>query len=356
MAMRWPGSDLAFAQVREDPAIEARVLAGREGARVLLICSGGCTALSMLALPHVSAIDAVDPNPTQLHLCELKRQAALRLTRPQVHALLGVTPATGEQRWALLERLRAALPPATRACWEARREQVEFGALQVGRFEELFRDLQRAFKADGLEPLARPAAALADRAAWRARFERVFERERLAATFGRAAVAYSMSRSFGEHFADVFARALERGWEGENPYLRQVWEDRYVVDPRAPWGLPDYLREPEALRRRPERLRLHLGRFEELFERLAGEGRYDLIQTSNISDWMPLPALEALIDRAARCLAPGGALLMRRLNGDHDLQALVAKRLDVVPAECAELLRIDRSFFYSEVVVGRVPR
>ncbi len=383
----WPGSDLAFAQVREDPAIEALALSrlaaapGREGrgaARVLLVCSGGETALALLERGDVASIDAVDPSPAELHLCELKRAAALGLSGEDLHRLLGVRRASRDERLALYARVREALPGAARAHWDGRQDQVAYGVQQVGRFEALFRELAASFRAEGLDPLARPAEALAC-PRWRELFESVFERERLAATFGRAAVAYSMDRSDGEHFADVFARALRRwrpsdeneneneyeyeyerepAWEGENYFLRQVWEDRYAVELERddPAALPEWLREPERLAsRRPERLRLHEGRFLETFARLVTEGPFDLVQTSNISDWAPVPELEALVDRVAGGLTPGGAILMRRLNGDHDLAAIVARRLIVDRAECEELRRRDRSFFYREVVLGRRP-
>ncbi len=360
--------DLAFAQVREDPAIEAGLLAAHaaalgRGARVLLVASGGCTALSLLLRPpgEVARLDAVDPAPAQRHLVELKLGAARTLTRDEAHRLLGVTPADAGARRALYARVRPTLSPLAREHWDARGDQVARGVMQGGRFEALFREFAAAFRDDGLDPLARPAEALAD-PGWRARFERVFERQRLEATFGRAAVAYSMDRSFGEHFADVFARALRRHqgegaeppWPGENYFLRQVWEDRYLVD--APRGLPDWLAAPERLVA-PERLHLHAGRFQDLFDDLArAHGPYDLVQTSNISDWMPVPELEALVARVAARLAPGGLLLMRRLNGDHDLAAIVGRHLRVDRAECEALRRDDRSFFYREVVVGRAAR
>jgi S-adenosylmethionine-diacylglycerol 3-amino-3-carboxypropyl transferase len=158
---------------------------------------------------------------------------------------VGARPASREERLALYERVREALPAAARARWDARPEEVAYGVQQVGRFEALFRELAATFREAGLDPLARPAEAIAS-PRWREIFERVFEREKLAAVFGRAAVAYSMDRSFGAHFADVFARALERGWGGENYFLRQVWEDRYGA------ALPEWLREPGRIRGREE--------------------------------------------------------------------------------------------------------
>ncbi len=79
---------------------------------------------------------------------------------------------------------------------------------------------------------------------------------------------------------------------------------------------------------------------------------YDLIQYSNISDWMPIPELKLMLANAAQCLNAGGALIGRRLNGDHHLGNLMDSVVNVDPLFSADLQRLDRSFFYSEIVVG----
>ena len=61
-------SDIAFSQVREDPLVDEAVvrhLAARLGrpVRVLMVASGGCTALGLLALDEVAEVVAVDANP-----------------------------------------------------------------------------------------------------------------------------------------------------------------------------------------------------------------------------------------------------------------------------------------------------
>ena len=62
---------LLFAQVREDPILEIDALQVRNGGRYVVVGSGGCTALSMLAA-GASHVAAVDLNKTQNHLTELK--------------------------------------------------------------------------------------------------------------------------------------------------------------------------------------------------------------------------------------------------------------------------------------------
>ncbi len=339
--------DIAFAQVREDPLIDeqvARALAERAGRpiRVLMIASGGCTALGLLALPEVDRIVAVDANPAQLHWVELRRAAIAH----DQHAALcapGAEP--------VYERLRPHLPAATAAYWDGHRADLAEGPLHCGRFEALFRELAAGLRAAGIDPFADARAAVAA-PGWRPAFDAVFERGKLARTFGPAAVDYSMDRSFGEHFADVVARALLRWPAGANYFLHQMLQERYAD---GPGGRPPCLQpqvQAAARARGLDRLDLRPLRFTDAVEQLPAEAPFDLVHTSNISDWMPIAEMRAMLGRIAARLAPGGVVLGRRLNGDHHLADVFASVLAVDPARCEALQAADRSFFYREVVVG----
>lgn len=363
-------SDLLFSQVREDPLLDLQVVdrvAARRGApaRVLLVASGGCTAVSMLAADSVAEVHAIDANPAQLHLTALRQQAALRLPPADVRVLLGESmmvaagapdrgPVAGEgddgaRRLALYRELAGALPAAARAHWDARADEVRFGVNRVGRFEELFRELARALAGRGLDPLADALGAVSS-PGWRASFQQVFERRKLAEVFGEEAVVYSMDRSFADHFEHQFARALGRYRVTDNYFLSQVLCDCYRADQGPPY-LADTFRAA-ASRLGGDRLHLHAGRFADRLAELAAPAKFDVIQLSNISDWMPPSELDALLARVRACLTPGGAVIGRRLNGDHVLMDLVARHFEVDRALCAALLEQDRSFFYREVVAG----
>lgn len=353
-----PVSEIAFSQVREDPRIELRVIQElakhQRPLRILLVASGGCTALSLLTSPAIAKIEAVDLNPAQLHLVELRRQALLHLSLDAQLRLIGVDQSANDRdRLSIYANLRAYLPQPTQAFWDDRQEQIAFGVNRVGRFEQLFRELAAKFAQLGIAPLKEPLTAI-QHPQWRNLFEQVFERERLVQTFGEAAVNYSMDRSFGEHFADVFAQALQRFNPNENYFLTQVWGDRYT-DNLAGEGVPLYLQDSAQKDIRAlgtERLQLHQGAFVDRLQQLAEVEGFDLIQFSNISDWMPLSDLHQLLTDAIACLKLGGAIIGRRLNGDHHLAAVMAEHIAVDHHLSQELLSSDRSFFYREVVVG----
>ncbi|NES93784.1 MAG: DUF3419 family protein [Desertifilum sp. SIO1I2] len=350
-----PASEIAFSQTREDPNIELQIieqLATNIGhsLRVLLIASGGCTALSLLVHPAIASIEAVDLNPAQLHLVELRRQALLHLDLNAQLQFIGADLAGDEsERLRLYQQLRSHLPTPTQAFWDNRQSQIAFGVNRVGRFEQLFHELSEQFNQLGLDPIENPEIAV-NHPQWSAIFEKVFERQKLTRTFGEAAVNYSMDRSFGEHFADVFALALQRFSPQDNYFLTQVWRDSYSDNSK-----PLYLQAEaqEIIRQQGcHRLHLHQGLFVEQMLKLAQLGKFDLIQFSNISDWMPLPDLHKMLANAFQCLNPGGALLGRRLNGDRHLATVMAEHLEVDDSLSTQLLKLDRSFFYREVVVG----
>ncbi|MFN5398380.1 MAG: DUF3419 family protein, partial [Pseudanabaena sp.] len=155
-----PVSEIAFSQVREDPRIELRVIQElakhQRPLRILLVASGGCTALSLLTSPAIAKIEAIDLNPAQLHLVELRRQALLHLSLDAQVRLIGADAASDRDRLSIYANLRAYLPQPTQSFWDARQEQIAFGVNRVGRFEQLFRELAAKFAQLGIAPLKEP--------------------------------------------------------------------------------------------------------------------------------------------------------------------------------------------------------
>ena len=79
---------LYFAQVREDPLLEIEALAPTADDTLVVVGSGGCTALSLLAA-GAGRVAAVDLNRTQNHLIELKLAAVTALPHDSLLGMLG---------------------------------------------------------------------------------------------------------------------------------------------------------------------------------------------------------------------------------------------------------------------------
>src|SRR5262252_4591541 len=90
-----PGATLGplfFAQVREDPTLEIEALAPRAEHTLVVVTSGGCTALS-LAAAGAGHVVAADLNVAQNNLLDLKATALSSLSRADALGFLGATAA-----------------------------------------------------------------------------------------------------------------------------------------------------------------------------------------------------------------------------------------------------------------------
>src|SRR5688500_10934157 len=88
---------LMFAQVREDPCVEMQALAPALGGTIVVVSSGGCTALSLLAAGARHVV-GVDLSRAQNHLVELKSAAIRALERLDAIAFLGAQPMPAVRR------------------------------------------------------------------------------------------------------------------------------------------------------------------------------------------------------------------------------------------------------------------
>ncbi len=348
-----PDTELCYAHVHEDPALEmtlVEVLARELGRplRVAVVASGGCTALALLSSEHVARVDAIDLNPAQLHLVELKRAAIEELDAQGQQTLLGSEEADPDDRWHAYERVRDRLPEATRAYWNLRQAEIGFGVSRAARFERLCQELADAFSEEGLDPVRRPSEALGH-PAWRSIFGRVFDQSRLASQFGTASTTYSTGVPMSAHLSQRMAEALRRTWRSTNYLVTQLF-------PNGPAEVPTCMNPGVQERMRAlgtGRLHLHRGPFLGCLTELAASQPFDLVQTSDVTDWLPQTERMALVRAAKDALTPGGALLARRANGDGELVSLIAQHLEVDAATSAAFLERERSFLYREVVVAR---
>src|SRR5262245_42175019 len=119
---------LYFAQVREDPLLEIEALAPTADDTLVVVGSGGCTALSLLAegAGHVAAVDL---NRTQNHLIELKLATLTALPHDELLPMLGGAKWSRASRAGAYAGLRDRLTPAARAYWDARQATIERGVL-----------------------------------------------------------------------------------------------------------------------------------------------------------------------------------------------------------------------------------
>ena len=351
-------SDIFYSVQNEDYRTELALLRRLErGAplRVLLIASSGENALSLLAHAMVGAVYAVEVNPAQLALCELRRAALERLTRGEQLRLLGATPGDAVTRLALFERVRPGLPEAVRAFWDERRDrELAFGVQHAGRNDVGMAQIARALREADFDPLKLPLQE-ADLERWTAVYRQVMTPEYIGDLFGLASgeLAAKIAGIAG-YLGECHFRALRQPGAEGNYFLTTVFAGRYAPGEA---GLPLYLQEAgqAALRRlgTRDRLHLHRGNLLEVMQPLAdAHGRFDLISISNIADWMTEGQFAATVEQARACLDPGGALLARVAPGSRMIVAVMGRTLRVDEAVNTELAQAERGPWFRTVAAG----
>jgi len=308
---------LKFAVVREDPGLEAHLIEQHAARRVLVVASGGCTALSLLATHPELEVTAFDANPRQLEQVRDKAAAA----------------AAGE-----LERLNVEDPSVD-------------GLNQSGEFEGLFRTLRQmllTFVTDEAE-LARLfdvpqdghaiVAGWAAHRYWRGCFAACFSDGLLHAMFGPEATQHAEPGSYPDYFRTVLERGLRQPEAAHNPFLQHVLLGSY----RAA-DAPAYTRDRRG--RLPELILGGLDAVPEL-------ERFDLYSLSNVFDWSDDALVAAWAGRLARAARPGSVVLLRQLNNTRDLRRHFAPAFVFDDVLGRRLQALDRSLFYNRIEVAR---
>ncbi|MBI1382145.1 MAG: DUF3419 family protein [Planctomycetaceae bacterium] len=315
---------IQFAVVREDPAVELELVRRACATRVLLVASGGCTALALRAQHPELQLVLVDPNPHQLRLVRAKFEA--------LETLQGQ------------ELLRAFNVEATDPS----------GLCQRGRFEALFRALRDFLDAfvvrrDELEAFLRGAARGTDGPMrwfadplWTVAFDLHFSDRLLHALFTRAATQHTEPGSYPVYFRRAFEELLLAPDSGRNRFLHHALLGTYLDLPGA---LPPYL----GTRPRVSDIELREG----TVDAAPDLADFDLVGLSNVLDWMDQPACAALALRLARGLRSGAWVVFRQLGAGAQHWKHFAEHFEAPPGLGDELLAMERSGFYTRVVAAR---
>lgn len=334
-----------FATTREDISVELsaivnnRSFSSKNGTgRALLIASGGCTVLSLLAHPTSNmfkCVDIIDINPAQILITKLKCFLVCNsATSSQLYQFLQ-TPNLVDTFLQYLELdvytdtsyndLRAWLrEPRVAAAIN------KYGVCGSGAYEALFRD----WKDSGFNT------------------SEVFTNARLIKDFGADAVTYSSS-SFAEHFARVLSefriKYSKPTEERDNYFYHQILHGTY---PSLNCDVPPYFRGLthlcEVFHQGYPQMNYELVDLRHKIEKSPDE-HYTFVQLSNITDWMSLEDAQTLLKHVDRILQPGGTATIRRLNSQKNLIDIIrATNLSCRPVE-------DRSGLYQEVFILQKP-
>ena len=357
---------LAFAQVHEDPLLEIAALRVQPTDHVVVVASGGCTALSLLAA-GAGEVTAVDLNSTQNHLVELKRAAVLLLDPEERLACLGATRATARTRSAWYARVRPLLTPAAQEWWDAHRQLLASGALNGGRAEQMMARLVEVLQL-AVHSRARIARLLACRTLddqralyhaewnswrWRALFRLLVGRPAMHSGYDAGFAEHAAGQPFAEQFRERMAYTLCELPVANNYFLHHLLTGAYPADQAD--GVPPYLSAAGAMRiaAAPQALTLVDGTFTEQLRRCRA-GSVNGFVLSNICEWLSEIEIDALFAEVARAAAPGARLCFRNFVGWTEVPARWRQVMIEDRAEGARLLRTDRGLLQRRFVLCHV--
>ena len=131
-----PSSKIQYSTSWEDADLLLHATRPSKGARILSIGASGDNAFSLLSTSP-SEVIAIDSNPHQLYLIELKKIALKHLDYTGYLEFIGIKPST--QRLAQYSKFKEELSDAARSFWDQNPIDITHGVIHVGKFEGYLR-------------------------------------------------------------------------------------------------------------------------------------------------------------------------------------------------------------------------
>ncbi len=347
---------LFFAQVREDPMLEIEALDVHAGGRYIVVGSGGCTALSLLAR-GAGRVVAVDMNATQNHVTELKAAAVAAFDIEDACAFLGGARLDGRTRLRWYGTLRPSLSARSLKYWDSHVDDVAAGVINAGVSERFIRLLARLVTS-AIHPRDRVerflnCATLGEQVElyerewnntrWQMLFKAMLNRWTLKRTYDPGFFSHVENESFSSHFHDVFERTVTRNLIADNYFLFHMLTGAYPAGRST--ALPPYL-DPTSINQISERgvdgLELVDGSFQDYLWQ-CDDSSVDGIVLSNICEWMSPGEAKLLFMSTARVARPGARVCFRNFVGHTEVPDDVATTIVEDRAAGERAIQRDRS-------------
>ena len=361
-AITWARGTILFSACNEDSACELRAFGPLDGRRVLCVTAGGGRVLNLLA-GRPKTIWAVDLNPAQNALFELKIAAMRELDHQAYLRFLGVHPEPDRTR--TYERVRQRLSAGAQRFFDDRQDLIVRGVLMQGKLERFFTRL--AFVLRFGHPLGlgrlfsfgdlaeqRRFLSLWDTPLWRAVARNVGRRWILQAFSGDPGFYRYVPEDIPLHHV-LYDRVHGYLWNHvarENPLLQLVFLGRYVYEP----ALPIYLNAATYDRIKAAAAEVHIETITATVEdalEYAGPAAFDAFSLSDISSYLDEPAHHHLFDNVIRSAGPAARLCSRSNLHHRPLTAEQRRRVRREP-DLERALAADDHSCVHDFLVGAI--
>ena len=358
--------DVLYANCWEDPQPDRTALGIDKDDIVLSITSGGCNVLAFL-LDGPRKVIALDVNPHQGHLLELKMAAFRTLSYPGNLEFFGIRPCPTRVD-CYRQRLRPCLSGEAARFWDGRQRKIARGIIHAGRYERYMRLLrktvvaglgkrrliERMFEADGRAAREKLYREKWQGVRWKLLTGVMLSRRLNSLLFDKAFFAYlDRDFSFGRHFAAKAGRALVELPMKENTFLSYILLGRFYGEA----FLPVYLRPEnfQTIRARLDRVEIVTDSCEHYFSGLD-DSSISKFNFSNIFEWMSPAAFESLLRETVRVARDGAVLAYRNLLVFRERPASLGGSIRSRRGLAQALQGTDLSFIYDNYVVEQVEK
>jgi S-adenosylmethionine-diacylglycerol 3-amino-3-carboxypropyl transferase len=355
---------ISYASCNEDSACELRALEPGPGKRLFCVTAGGGRVLDLLA-GGPDEVWAVDLNPSQNHLLELKIAGIKALSHPEYLAFLGVRPS--RERLATYARLRPQLTEQAQRYFDARPRMLKAGVIYQGNLERFLAHVikplvrllrpfwvRRLMAATSIEEQRRLFHGRGSRL-WRAIIGNLVRRRFLDWFSGEAGFWHYIPAEIPLHtrLLDNIFGHLEDHLARDNHLVQLIFCGRYINEA----VLPAYLR-PEPFERiraalAHTRMRLITGTVGDALHR-APAHHFDGFALSDISSYLDDVSFCGLFEQVVRTARKGARLCSRGIIYHRELPADCARHVQRDPALESTFAREDAAMVHA-FLVGEVP-
>lgn len=352
-------SFIRYAQCWEDTDVVLTALAIKENDICLSIASAGDNSLSMLAKSPGRVI-AIDLNPAQLALTELKAVSIKHLSYKQVLELFGYEKS--DETMKLFALVLPYLSDKTSKYWLANIDSIRSGIARCGKFENYFaifrkfvlplvhnkKTIESLLQAKSLEKRREFYETYWNTWRWRLMFSLFFSNT-IMALLGRDRSFFKfVQKSLPEFLKDSVYDALVTKDPTDNPYLHWILLGRFDVI--KPYWLEE--KNFQAIKANIDRLEIRKSSLEEFLEDF--DQPIDAFNLSDVFEYMSEDAFKAILGQIGKSARSGARIAYWNMLVDRHTEKSYNLAIKSRDELSNSLYEKNKTFFYTRFIAEEV--
>lgn len=344
-----------YSSSNEDTYSELEALEINGDDVVLAITGGGARVLDLL-IAEPKKIIAVDINPHQNHLLELKMAAIKSLGYEKYAEFLGLRDC--KERISLYRQIRSHLSPEARCFWDSQSKMLGKGVIYQGRWERYFKTLsclvkmgrrdkvKKLFSFTGIEEQREFCQKEWNTKAWKLFIKLVCCRFFWKYFFKDPAFYHYVPKNFpvGEYIFESMSESLYHFLAKENHFFSLLVLNKYINEK----SLPIYLEEKSysLIKKNLARVEIVTDSLQRYLDKCP-ERSISKFSLSDISSFTSDEEYISLLKSCRRVSTSGGCFCIRHFLVQKDFPESLRKKIRIFSHLENELAKTDLSFGYT---------